>query len=159
AVAARGLSEAFEAQSAAQEELAETGAISADTQAELDRAMQNLAPSARRVVTEIMALGPAWQGLQRAVQGRFFRGVGQDIAAIGEAYLPVLRSSLTETAGVLNGAIRGFTAWATEGERVEQINTILGGLNDTLAAILPAVGSIARGFFALFGGSIGPATE
>lgn len=159
AVASRGLSEAFEAQSAAQEELAETGAISADTQAELDRAMQNLAPSARRVVTEIMALGPAWQGVQRAVQGRFFRGVGQDIAAIGEAYLPVLRSSLTETAGVLNGAIRGFAAWATEGERVRQIDAILGGLNDILASILPAIGNVAEGLFSLFGGSIGPAME
>ena len=159
AVASQGLGEAFEAQSAAQEELAKTGAISAQTQKELDQAMQGLAPSARAVVTAVQGLTPAWQGLQNAVQGRFFQGVGQDLQQIGEAYLPVLRSNLVETAGVMNSAIRGFAAWATEGERVRQIDAILGGLNDTLAAILPAVGNIGRGLLALFGGSIGPATE
>lgn len=158
-IASQGLTEAFDAQSKAQEELAATGAVSAETQKELDAAMKDLAPSARQVVSAVTALGPAWEGVQRSIQGRFFQGVGEDISRIGETFLPVLQSSLTETAGILNGTIRGFTAWATEGTRVRQIDAILGGLNDTLAAILPAVGSIARGFFALFGGSIGPATE
>jgi phage-related protein len=158
-VASKGLGEAFEAQSAAQEELAKTGAISAETQKELDAAMQNLAPSARNVVTAVQSLAPAWTSLQKAVQGQFFANVGADLERIGGAFLPVLRDNLVETAGVLNGTIRGFAAWATEGERVRQIDAILGGLNDTLAAILPAVGNIAEGLFNLFGGSIGPATE
>lgn len=158
-VASQGLSDAFAAQSAAQEELAKTGAISAETQKELDQAMQDLAPSARAVVSAVQTLTPAWQSLQQAVQGRFFRGVGQDIEQIGTSFLPVLRENLVETAGTLNGAIRGFSAWVTEGERVRQIDAILGGLNDTFAAILPAVGNIAEGLFTLFGGTIGPATE
>lgn len=158
-IASKGLSDAFAAQSAAQEELAQTGAISAETQKELDQAMQNLAPSARSVVSAVQTLTPAWQSLQQAVQGRFFRGVGQDLEQIGTTFLPVLRENLVETAGTLNGAIRGFAAWATEGERVRQIDAILGGLNDTFAAILPAVGNIAEGLFTLFGGTIGPATE
>lgn len=158
-IASKGLSDAFAAQSAAQEELAATGAVSAETQKELDAAMQKLAPSARAVVSAVQTLTPAWQSLQQAVQGRFFQGVGQDLQQIGETFLPVLRTNLVDTASVLNGAIRGFSAWVTEGERVGQIDGILGGLNDTLAAILPAVGNVARGFFALFGGSVGPATE
>lgn len=158
-IASKGLSEALQAQSAAQEELAQTGAISAETQKKLDQAMQNLAPSARAVVSAVQTLTPAWQSLQQAVQGRFFRGVGQDLEQIGTTFLPVLRENLVETAGTLNGAIRGFSAWVTEGERVRQIDAILGGLNDTFAAILPAVGNIAEGLFTLFGGTIGPATE
>lgn len=158
-VASKGLSDAFAAQSAAQEELASTGAISAETQKELDAAMQKLAPSARNVVTAVQGLAPAWTSLQKAVQGQFFANVGADIERIGGAYLPVLRSNLLETAGVLNGAIRGFAAWATEGERVRQIDAILGGLNDTFQAILPTVGNIAEGLFNLFSGTIGPATE
>src|SRR3546814_18920163 len=55
--------------------------------------------------------------------------------------------------------IRGFTEWATEGERVRQIDAILGGLNSTLERILPAVGNIAEGLFNLFGGTLGPAME
>lgn len=159
AIASQGLTEAFDAQSAAQEELAKTGSISANTQKELDAAMKGLAPSAREVVTAVTALGPAWQDVQRSIQGRFFEGVGQQISAIGETFLPVLQSSLTDTAGILNSTLSGFTAWITEGARVGQIDAILGGLNDTLAAILPAVGNIAQGFFSLFGGSVGPATE
>src|SRR3546814_8919799 len=121
--------------------------------------MQDLAPSARAVVSAGQTLTPAWQSLQHALQGRFFRGVGQDIEQIGTAFLPVLRENLIETAGTLNGAIRGLAAWATEAERVRQIDAILGGLNDTFAAILPAIGNIAEGLFTLFGGTIGPATE
>lgn len=158
-IASQGLTEAFDAQSKAEEELAKTGAVSAETQKELDAALKDLAPSARSVVTAVGALTPAWQGVQRAIQGRFFQGIGSDITALGETFLPVLQSSLTETAGILNTTLRGFTAWATEGERVRQIDAILGALNGTLEAILPAVGNIGRGLFALFGGSIGPATE
>src|SRR3546814_8454448 len=113
--------------------------------------MQDLAPSARAGGSAVQTLTPAWQSLQQAVQGRFFRGVGQDIEQIGTAFLPVLRENLIETAGTLNGAIRGFAAWATEGERVRQIDAILGGLNDTFAAILPAIGNIAEGLFTQIG--------
>ena len=158
-IASKGLSEAFSAQSKAQEELAATGAVSAETQKELDAALQKLAPSARNVVTAVQSLAPAWTSLQKAVQGRFFANVGADLERIGGAFLPVLRENLVETAGVLNGTIRGFAAWATEGERVQQIDTILSGLNDTLAAILPAVGNIAEGMFNLFSGTLGPATD
>lgn len=158
-IASKGLSDAFAAQSAAQEELAATGAVSAETQKELDAALQKLAPSARNVVTAVQSLAPAWTSLQKAVQGRFFANVGADLERIGGAFLPVLRENLVETAGVLNGTIRGFAAWATEGERVQQVDTILSGLNDTLAAILPAVGNIGEGLFNLFSGTLGPATD
>src|SRR3546814_19574244 len=73
--------------------------------------------------------------------------VCSSVLQIGTAFLPVLRENLIETAGTLNGAIRGFAAWATEGERVRQIDAILGGLNDIFAPILPAVGNIAGGMF------------
>ncbi len=158
-IASKGLGEAFQAQSKAQEEMSKTGAISAETQAELDRQMQNLAPSARGVLTAVQALGPAWTGLQKAVQGEFFRGVGADLRQIGETFLPVLQRGLVGTAGVLNGAIRGFADFITQGEQVQRIDTIIGSLNSILAAILPAIGNVARGLFALFGGTLGPARE
>src|SRR3546814_18248523 len=113
--------------------------------------MQDLAPSARAGGSAVQTLTPAWQSLQQAVQGRFFRGVGQDIEQIGTAFLPVLRENLIETAGTLNGAIRGFAAWATEAERVRQIDAILGGLTDPLAAILPHTGTNTEGLFTLIG--------
>src|SRR3546814_12602891 len=97
--------------------------------------MQDLAPSARGVLTAVQALSPAWTGLQQEVQGRFFRGIGQDISALGETFLPVLRENLVDTAGILNSTIRGFTEWATEGERVRPLDAILGGLNSQLERI------------------------
>lgn len=158
-IASKGLGEAFQAQSAAQEELAKTGAISAETQAELDRQMQNLAPSAQRVLTAVQSLSPAWTALQRSVQGAFFQGVGKDLKQIGSTFLPVLQQNLTGTAGVLNGAVRGFADFITQGEQVSRIDGILGGLNRILVAILPAIGNIGRGLLALFGGTVGPAQE
>src|SRR3546814_16016371 len=92
-------------------------------------------------------------------RSRFFRGIGQDISALGETFLPVLRENLVDTAGILNSTIRGFTEWATEGERVRQIDALLAGLNSPLERILPAVGILPEGRFNLFGGPIGPGLE
>lgn len=158
-VATAGLSDAFAAQSAAQEELAATGAISAATQEELTRVMDGLAPAAAALVTEVTALGPAWSDFQGSIQQTVLAGVADQLSGISGAILPVLQTQLTATAGILNQAALGFARFAQSDQFVQQLDTILAGLNDTLAALLPGAGAAGAGLLSIFAAAGGPATD
>jgi phage-related protein len=158
-VASAGLSDAFAAQSAAQEELASTGAISESTQQALTAAMQGLAPAAAAVVTEVSALTPAWSAFQDSIQQTVFADVAGQLRGISDAILPTLQSQLGTTAGVLNQAIQGFAQFAQSEQTVSHLDTILSGLNATLTALLPGAGAVGQGLLAIFAGAGGPATD
>lgn len=158
-VASAGLSEAFSAQAAAQQELAATGAVSATTQEQLTAAMEGLAPAARAVVTEVSALGPAWSSFQDSIQQTVFAGVASQLSGISGAILPVLQTQLQATASTLNQAALGFAEFAQSDRFVAQLDTILGDLNATLAALLPGLGGFGAGLIAVFTGAGGPALE
>lgn len=158
-VGSAGVSDAITAQAAAQEELAATGAISAATQEELTAAMDALAPAARQVVSVVGELGPAWSAFQNSVQQELFRGLAGQLREVSDAILPSLTTNLSATAAILNSAASGFATFITSGGGAQQLDSIMAGLNDTLAAILPALGSIGQGFLTLFEGSTGSATR
>jgi len=158
-VASKGLSDAFAAQATAQQELAATGAISAATQDQLTAALEGLAPAARDVVTEVGALGPAWSSFQDSIQQTVFAGVASQLSGISGAILPVLQTQLQATAGTLNQAALGFAEFAQSDRFVAQLDTILGDLNATLAALLPGAGAAGAGLLAIFTAAGGPALD
>jgi phage-related protein len=158
-VASRGLTDALAAQSAAQEELAATGAVSEATQEKLTQAMEGLAPAARSVVEQLGALGPAWSDLQGSIQEATFAGVASQLEGISGAILPVLQQQLVGTAGVLNQAIQGFAQFAQSETFVSQLDRIISDLNGTLAALLPGIGAFGRGLLEIFVGAGGPARD
>lgn len=158
-VGSAGVSDALTAQAAAQQELAATGAISAQTQDQLTQAMDGLAPAARNVVSVVGELTPAWSAFQNSVQQSLFQGLAQQLSQVSDSILPNLTTNLTTTAAILNGAASAFATFITSGGGAEQINTIMAGLNLTLQALLPALGEIGRGLLTLFTGSVGSATQ
>lgn len=158
-VGSLGVGDALTAQAAAQEELATTGAVAESTQQNLAAAMEGLAPAAQQLVGVVSELGPAWSTFQGAVQQELFAGLGAQLSDLSGSILPSLQANLTGTAAILNGAASAFTAFITSGGGAGQINTVMAGLNNTLNALLPAIGSIGQGLLTLFAGSVGSATS
>lgn len=158
-VATAGLSEAFQAQAAAEAELAATGEISAASQDALKASMDGLAPAAQNLVTEVSALTPAWSSFQGVVQQTALQGVAKQLSGISDAILPTLEKRLTGTAEVLNGAALEFAQFAQSDRFVTQLDTLLGGLNQTLSALLPGLGGFGEGLLSIFAGSTGPAID
>jgi phage-related protein len=154
-LASRGLGDAFEAQAKAQEELSRTGVISAATQEDLKAAMDGLAPSAADLVTQVQALAPAWSAMQQAVQGRFFEGVGSSLTILSNSILPTLSARLTDTAGIVNGAIQSFAGFASSEGFVSRLDGVLSTLNNTLSALLPGLGQIGQALFTVFESGLG----
>lgn len=149
-----GVGDAVKAQSKAQAELAKTGAVSANTQKELDAALKNLAPSAAAVVTQLSSMAPAWEAVRRSVQGALFEGVAQSIAALGNQFLPILSRQLTTTATTLNSTGRSLATFLATGNRSSQINSIFTGLNGILRSLLAPLNTLSAGLLDTFQASL-----
>lgn len=158
-IAMAGLSDAFDAQIAAQQELAATGEVSAATQEALTAAMDGLAPAAAALVSEVSALTPAWQAFQGSIQQTLFEGVAGQLQGLSDAVLPTLQTQLGGTASILNQAALAFADFAQSEQFVSQLDAILSGLNDTLAALIPGAAGVGGGLLAIFEAGTGPATD
>lgn len=154
-VGSSGVTEALEAQSKAQQELAATGEISAATQDQLAAAMGNLSPSAQLVVRTLTELRSEWGAVRRTVQESLFQGQDANLRALSDALLPSVSTALDDVAKSLNEGADSFTRFITQGDGAAQIDAILANLSDTFDRLLPAFGNIGAGLLNLFG----PASE
>jgi hypothetical protein len=67
------------------------------------KAMAALAPAARGVATELVALQPQVEGVRRSFTGALFAGVGTQINKLGKDYFPLLNTAARQTGRELNG--------------------------------------------------------
>ncbi|MFF3975283.1 hypothetical protein [Streptomyces sp. NPDC001828] len=65
-------------------------------------ALAKLSPQAKAFVAEVKSLGPAWEKVQKSVQGALFKDMGTTLDRVSKSVLPVLKTQLTGTAGALN---------------------------------------------------------
>jgi phage-related protein len=150
----QGVGDAMKATGKAQQELATTGKVSAATQQKLDAALKNLAPSARALVKEIVALGPAWHAVQQTVQQNLFNGVGASIKQLAGTYLPILRTQLGASAKSLSLFANSLAKFLSAPAQSNQINNIFSGLNVILPKLLSSVQPLLHGFLQLFQASL-----
>jgi phage-related protein len=110
------------------------------------KALAGLAPSARESVNAIKSLKPAFEGVQKSVQGKFFEGFADQIKSVGGSYLPILKTGLTGIAAQLNlvgrGMFEALAAPAVQGN----VTRILSNTSNALKGMGPALGSVITGF-------------
>lgn len=150
----QGMGDAMKATTKAQQELATTGKVSASTQKQLDAALKSLAPSARAVVKEVVALGPAWKAVQQSVQQRLFTGVAASLRSLAVTYLPLLRTQLGAAATSLSLFGNSLVKFLTAPGQKNQIENIFAGLNVVLPKLLSSVQPLIHGFLQLFQASL-----
>lgn len=83
-------------------------ALAGDAEA-LAGALEDLAPAARSVVTEVAALQPGLDALRESVQQGFFAPLVGEAAELGERLLPVLSDGMTRVGGALGEAAAGMS--------------------------------------------------
>lgn len=132
----------------AQEALAQAGAGGGGAGGvnALAAAMARLAPNARALVREVMALKPAWDSMRLDVQQRLFAGVAAAVAATAATVLPVLRRGLDATAGSLNGMALGALSAARNLGRSGVLGTALDGAAAGLHNLVRVPGQVVTAF-------------
>lgn len=117
---------------AAQERLAQAQQKAAGRSSAAAQAMARLAPAAREVVRTLLALQPAWEDMQRAVQQQLFAGVAQDLRELSASILPSVRAGLVGVAGVLNTQIRAAIDQLSTAETRIRLDQIFANTETTL---------------------------
>lgn len=125
---------------------------------DLEKALANLAPSARRFVVELSSLRANLSAIKQDVQGNFFQGLDKELQNLGATVLPVVAGAMSQTSKRLNemaiGASQAAQNLATDGtlgRALSSSNVALGSLSKLPAQLVTGLGQI--------GAAAGPALE
>lgn len=108
----------------------------------LGDAMAKLSPNARAFVNEVIKLKPAWDALKLDVQDRLFAGLAGRLRTMASAVLPVLRTNLANTAGILNQMGKGAMDAATQVAEDGTLGKAMAGANKGMSNLIPLPGKI-----------------
>lgn len=107
-----------------------------------ERALATLSPTAREFVLAVKSLKPAFVGFQQGVQTTLFTGFTQELSRLAATVFPVLKTEVTQTAGVFNrmalGSASAARSLATSGVLGKALSGANQGLKN-LASVPPLV--------------------
>lgn len=124
--------------------------LSGDTE-KFDAALKKLAPSARTVVKELVALGPQFKALKNDVQGAFFRPLQGFFTEFGRTLLPLARVGLTQVAVTLGDVARELLGVFTAAPNLAIIRQIFDSTSSVVADLGTGIVSLTQAFLSLIG--------
>lgn len=113
-----------------------------------NEALKKLAPSARSVVREIVALKPAFEAIKNNTQQAFFAPLVGSFKALQGTLLPALNQGLATAAGALGRFVDVFLRLLADPKVISDITATFATLARILDNMGPAAGQL---FSALFG--------
>lgn len=119
--------------------------LSGDTE-KYAEALEKLAPAAQATVKEIVALKPAFEGLQQSVQGAVFDGMAERVQTLAQLYLPLLTTQLTAVGTAFNLAFTRTADMAAMPGFVADIDTLLTNLQSTFSELSGVVAPLLSAF-------------
>lgn len=122
--------------------------LSGDTE-KYNEALKKLAPSARSVVKEFVALGPQFKQIKANVQGAFFKPLQGFFTEFGRTLLPTANRGLTQVASSLGNLARGLGNVFTSPENVRTFNALFASTNRIVGTMEPAIANLAQAFLNL----------
>ncbi|MGY4935071.1 hypothetical protein ACWD7T_28950 [Streptomyces sp. 900116325] len=139
-VAFKGFGEALKESAKAQQMLASDSKVTKAQQEKLDEAMGKLSKSARKTVTAVSAIQPAWAKVRMAVSERFFSKVAKDIEPLTKSVFPLLKKTLGDSAAQMGSLAKRGAQFMKTGVFRRDFKTIagtnsrvLGNMTDGLA--------------------------
>lgn len=109
-------------------------------------AMAKLSPNARAFVQEIIRLKPAWDSLKLSVQDALFAGLAGKLRETAGVVLPILKTNLTATAGILNQMGKGAADAAIKMGQSGALGQAMAGANLGLKNLIPLPGKLIQAF-------------
>jgi phage-related protein len=117
-----------------------------DDPAKFAQSLDKLAPSARDTAVAVRELAPAWREVQQSVQQELFSEMGSVVRQLGSAYLPILRSGLTDVASSFGVAAAGVAGFLRESQTMTDARTIFASTSTVVSDLANAVGPLLDAF-------------
>ncbi|MGH3862503.1 phage tail protein [Actinokineospora sp.] len=108
--------------------------------------ISTLTPAAREAAVAVRSLAPAWKAVQQSVQEELFAGVGDTIGMLGEVYMPILSSGLTDVARSFDNAHIGMRIFGLEAQTQADVASIFDATSTAVGNVGTATGSLLRIF-------------
>lgn len=113
-----------------------------------EKAMAKLSPEAQRFVKAYQKALPALKAVQFAIQDTFFTGAAGRITGIVKA-IGQLQGQAVGVAASMRDIALNVVDTVTSADGLNNLNSILGGVNDFLARIKTSIGPVVAAFIAL----------
>lgn len=124
-----------------------TDAFDPDTKAEdLDKALKNLAPSARKFVKEVAGMKKEFKELRMGVQERLFKNFDEVVRGLGDEVMPKVQKALNATAVVFNKMAIGVAQAAVKLSREGVLGKALDGATKGLKNLTGVPGQLTTSF-------------
>lgn len=113
---------------------------------DLQKALEQLAPEARRFVVGLRDMRKELRTLQQGVQNRVFQDLDEALSVLGTQVLPDVRRALNSTADALNGMARETTVAALRLSKSGVLGQALDGATQGLTNLERVPGRLATSF-------------
>lgn len=117
----------------------------ADAIAGDEEALERLAGPAREVVAVVQDLAPAWEDLQKSVQGAAFEGIAPVLEDVAGNVLPHLKTGLTDVAGGINDIAAAALDAADSPQFLAGMDAVLANTATGLSAAAEGTSGFLRG--------------
>jgi hypothetical protein len=115
----------------------------------LNESLKKLSPNARLFVKSWAGIREQFKPIQRAVQDKFFEGLGKDLGGLTERTLPAAAVGLKATASSLNGLMREGIQTAGSPLFSGQLEKAGTGAADVIARFKGSIGGLLTGLLAV----------
>jgi hypothetical protein len=139
-VAFSGFGAALKESVKAQQQLATDGKVTEEQQKKLDQALGKLSKSARKTVSAVSSLSPAWDKVRMSVSERFFSKVTDDIKPLAQSVFPLLEDALGDSASQMGSLAERGARFLKSGvfrqdfKKIASTNSrVVGNMTDGLA--------------------------
>lgn len=125
-----------------------------------EEATKGLSPEAKKFAQAYRAAIPAVKAVQQSIQDAFFKGTAGQVSRVVSA-VQSLRAQATGVSAAMGFLVKEVVSFATSGRSIENVRSILSGVNAFLLRIRGSIGPLVQAFLGLagqfgqFGGTIG----
>jgi hypothetical protein len=109
-------------------------------------AIAQLAPNAQSAALSIQGLMPQITQLKMTVQDAFFQGFGDQITALGNTYLPVFRTVMSQMAASANASLTGISKMLQTPQMQADIQAMTGNMARAFDTLTHAVQPVVHAF-------------
>lgn len=115
-------------------------------QKEFDEAIKDLAPAAQNTMRALRGFKDAWADLQRNVQENLFAGMADQVRALGNIYIPLLKKGLGQVAAEFNNVGKEISTFLQRGQTVSDVNKLFGLTAQIIRNLTPAIQPLLQAF-------------
>lgn len=108
--------------------------------------LAGLAPNAQQAALEIQKLVSGMDGLKMVTQNALFRGVSQQLAGLGQTFMPEIKKLTTGVAGAFNEMFQTFAGQLRTPGTSAAISTMINNIVTAFHNLAPAMGPVVDAF-------------